>query len=261
MTTDRLSALPAGLLLHVLLHLPDLKTLYAGTLASPRLWAIFHQNSDQVFWSIVNSTSVGLIGPIVLYIKVRAPGSQDDIELLTSADVEAIDRARALPSWSPLPHDEKLFHLVAQAVRIHDLVSWVLRTKLDYLTTLTYYKVENSDPFSHHNHLFPRPALQTIPTPAHLEDPSWVEETRAVRAVWLLAAAWRSGRCSEHDVATGALFPDHERRSIAPTARELRRSILSCSTLQNRDPSTSSLETTTADHTETDSGDLSVLEC
>jgi hypothetical protein len=85
-----------------------------------------------------------------------------------------------------------MFRTLAQATRIHDLAHFILRSKLDNLPSLRYERL--ADPCFTYNHR--RLSQQTpegilMKVPSRLSDPSWIEENRAVRALWLLAIRCR----------------------------------------------------------------------
>lgn len=115
---------------------------------------------------------------------------------LASEHVEAIIKdistgVKTRP-WSSISIST-LFHTAAQAVRIQDVAFYILRGKLDYLGKLKFEKL--ADP----RYRYKRPYIPAQPSPpgkimevaVPLSNPSWVEETRAIRVPWLLAAGWR----------------------------------------------------------------------
>jgi hypothetical protein len=130
-----------------------------------------------------------------------------------------------------------IFHTIAQAVRIHDIVFSILQCKLDYFGTLKFEKL--ADP----RYKYDRPYNATIHNPkgvpmdVHLplRNPSWAEETRAIRVLWLLAAGWRASRYLEDsdETTVGDIsscqqeFLSLEDQLIRDSALELTQSMLS----------------------------------
>ncbi|KAG9941080.1 hypothetical protein KCU85_g9724, partial [Aureobasidium melanogenum] len=197
--SDLFSTLPAPLSLYILLELPDLKALYSAILSSPHLWAVFRLDARRIFRTIIaRSLPEGLVTPVLVYMLTREHLTRshnstsltlqqlrmviDDVVFATTAD-----------PWSKI-NTHTIFHTVAQAVRIHDLAFFILRSKLDYFGTLKFEKL--ADP----KYRYKRPYIAAIRNPGGtpmdvkmpLSDPSWAEETRAVRVLWLLAAGWRA---------------------------------------------------------------------
>ena len=147
MTRDFLSALPAPLPLYILLELPDLKALYAAILSSPHLLAVFRLNACLLFKTIIRRTlSDDEAKPMLLYMRMYAAENViliddsvrgfglDDLRL--DADTgSTLDAAlRDMPA-------AVVFSTIAQANRIYDLAYVILRSKLDYLTTLRYARL------------------------------------------------------------------------------------------------------------------------
>lgn len=197
---DLFSALPAPLPLHILLKLPDLKALYAAILSSPQLNAVFRLNARNIFKTIVaRSLPDELASPILTYMLLRERLATDDtFTELTSEQLHAtINDAfnfAGTNSW-PDVSNWTIFHTIAQAVRIHDIAFFILRSKLDYLGTLKFEKLANP------RYRYKRPYSATqipegVPLDVHmpLSDPRWMEETRAIRVLWLLAAGWRASQ-------------------------------------------------------------------
>jgi hypothetical protein len=196
---DFLSQLPAPLPLYILLELPDLKALYVAILSSPCLYTVFCQNAHTIFARIVErSSTLELVRPIMIYM-----------HLLNNLYHAGRDEASSTIQWTELENavtstdfetftcknvpTAVIFHMVAQAVRIHDVAYFVIRSKLDYLTTLPFQKLANPQdrytwPFREGAFDFPGAPLRI---PNHLRDPSWVEESRVIRVLWVLCASWR----------------------------------------------------------------------
>jgi hypothetical protein len=130
-----------------------------------------------------------------------------------------------------------IFHTMAQAVRIHDIAFSILRCKLDYFGTLKFKKL--ADP----RYKYDRPYNATIHNPKGvpmdvnlpLSNPSWAEETRAIRVLWLLAAGWRASKYLKDSDATTVEdisrcqqeFLSFEDQLIRDSALELTQSMLS----------------------------------
>jgi hypothetical protein len=205
---DLLSTLPTELLLQILLSLSDLKALYAAILSSPHFNAVFRLNAHLVFRTVVfRSLPDGLVSPVLVYMLLRENLATKPSIILTSAQFKATVKdlltAAETRSWHEVS-TRTIFHTIAQAVRIHDIAFSILRCKLDYLGTLKFEKL--ADP----RYRYDRPYIATIHNPkgvpmdVHLplSNPSWAEETRAIRVLWLLAAGWRASRYLEDSDAT-----------------------------------------------------------
>jgi hypothetical protein len=125
--TESLPMLPTPLLLQILSSLPDLKALYAAILASPNVSAVFQLNAHLIFRTVIaRSLPDELVSPVLVYISLRERlAARNASTSLSSEHVEAIIKdvstvTRTRP-WSSIS-TSTLFHTVAQAVRIHDIV-------------------------------------------------------------------------------------------------------------------------------------------
>jgi hypothetical protein len=146
---------------------------------------------------------------------------------------DAVETAATDP-WSHVSH-RTIFHTVAQAVRIHDIAFSVLRSKLDYFDTLVFEKLVNPK-FEYRGPYTPRYDIEAVPMDIQrpLSDPSWAEETRAIRILWLLAAGWRASQVMmilPNDALEDLTQPQRalislEDKSMMVLAVELARSIL-----------------------------------
>jgi hypothetical protein len=210
MMPDLLSTLPTELLLHILLSLSDLKALYAAILSSPHLHAVFRLNAHLVFRTAISrSLPDDLASPVLVYMLLRERLAVKDICAgLTfeqfRATVKDVTTAAETRPWHEISI-RTIFHTIAQAIRIHDIAFSILRCKLDYFGTLKFEKLADSQ------YRYDRPYNATIHNPkgvpmdVHLplSNPSWAEETRAIRLLWLLAAGWRaSGYVGDSDEIT-----------------------------------------------------------
>lgn len=213
-----LSFLPEPLTLYILLELTDLKALYAAILASPHVNAVFRLNARRIFETVLARTlpdeldasrrqykSIGgriiqdaLTSPVLSYMLLRERLATS-AEILTSEQMLAtIDDVVATALTDPWSHisTRTVFHTVAQAVRIHDVAFAILRSKLDYFGTLKFERLADPKcryrrPYDPAHHNFEGAFLEAkIP----LSNPSWAEETRIVRVLWLLAAGWRASQ-------------------------------------------------------------------
>lgn len=134
---DLFSRLPAELSLQTLMQLPDLKALYCAILSSPHLYAVFCLESHCIFEEVMQRCmSEEMLAPLVLYMRVMhaCHHSQCSWQELKTAAASTQD------IWRDMPR-AVIFHTIAQAVRICDLAYFVLRSKLDYLGTLTCEKL------------------------------------------------------------------------------------------------------------------------
>jgi hypothetical protein len=210
---DLIGQLPASLPLSILLQLCDLKSLYAAVLSSPRLLAAFQRSAHLVFQTIVRRTmSDEQIKLILSYMcasrSQRNKGhgkTNTEVRFDSSAsnDDELDAELTAMPSTI-------IFHTVAQAVRIDDLAFHLLRSKLDYLPTLHYEKL--ADPKFRFVPNIPMsrqmPEGTNLAVPSRLRDPSWIEQSRAMRALWLLATRCRTPQNLEPaDILASEEFP------------------------------------------------------
>ena len=146
---DFLSHLPAPLPLYILLELPDLKALYAAILSSPCVYAVFCQHAHAIFATITErSSTLELARPVMIYMHLlqsryhadhdAAPSTVQWTELEQA--VASIDFEQFACENVPMP---VIYHTIAQAVRIHDVANLIIRSKLDYLTTLTFQRLAN----------------------------------------------------------------------------------------------------------------------
>lgn len=239
--SDLFSTLPAPLSLYILLELPDIKALYSAILSSPHLWAVFRLDARRIFRTIIaRSLPEGLVTPMLIYMLTREhlTRSHDSTSLTLQRLRMVIDDvvfATTADPWSKI-NTHTIFHTVAQAVRIHDLAFFILRSKLDYFGTLKFEKL--ADP----KYRYKRPYIAAIRNPEGtpmdvkmpLSDPSWAEETRAVRVLWLLAAGWRASHITttsseddtEYLMGPQLAFLKHEPRWTMNLAIEIAQSIL-----------------------------------
>ncbi|KAH0238098.1 hypothetical protein KCV06_g692, partial [Aureobasidium melanogenum] len=139
--SDLFSTLPAPLSLYILLALSDFKALYAAILSSPHLWAVFRLDARQIFRTIVaRSLPEGLVTPLLTYMLSREHLTRNHHSTSLTLQqlqlvIDDIVSATTTDPWPTFPTGT-IFHTVAQAVRIHDLAFFILRSKLDYLGTL-----------------------------------------------------------------------------------------------------------------------------
>ena len=146
---DHLSQLPAPLPLYILLELPDLKALYAAILSSPCLYAVFRLHAHTIFAKIVErSSTLELVRPIMIYMHLLQQRYHTDHDEASST-IQWAELERTIASMDFVDYTCKdvptpvIFHMVAQAVRIHDVAYSIIRSKLDYLNTLTFQKLAN----------------------------------------------------------------------------------------------------------------------
>ncbi|KER00923.1 hypothetical protein AUEXF2481DRAFT_35179 [Aureobasidium subglaciale EXF-2481] len=193
------SILPAPLTLFILLELPSLKALYAAILASPHLNAVFRSNAQRVFRTVIaQSLSDELVSPVLIYMLLRERLVTSGISRTFTIEqlqnmADDLIAAATTDQW-PKIAVATIFHTVAQAVRVHDIASFILRSKLDCLGTLRFERLANPRYRYRGPHSLNDPDPQGVPIEIHLplSDPSWEEETRAIRVLWLLAACWRA---------------------------------------------------------------------
>lgn len=140
---DLLSDFPAPLPLLILLRLPDLKALYAAILASPNIYAASYENAQEVYVAIAcQSIRSRPSMPLLIYIRLMCKHYQESYEpAVTGTTWNKLKDTTLQPENiydinrynTPVA---VIFHLVAQAVRIHDMACYILRSKLDYLVKL-----------------------------------------------------------------------------------------------------------------------------
>ena len=226
-----LSFLTEPLTLYILLELTDLKALYAVILASPHVNAVFRLNARRIFETVLARTLPDeldalrrqhkifcgrkirheLISPVLSYMLLRERLATS-AEILTSEQMLAtIDDVVATALTDPWSHTSTrtVFHIVAQAARIHDVAFAILRSKLDYFGTLKFERLADPKcrykrPYDPAYHNFEGAVLE-VQMP--LSDPSWAEETRIIRVLWLLAAGWRA---SQHITSS----PSHQKGAM-----------------------------------------------
>lgn len=207
MAGDLFATLPAPLPLYILLELPDVKALYAAVLSSPHLLAVFRLNACLLFRKIIRrNLSDDETQPILLYMRLYAanPGRHLDglVQQCKSDDFSLdVNSNETLDVVLKGMSTAVVFRTIAQAVRIYDLARVILRSKLDYLTTLRYARLADLS-FRYHRGTSPssqRPESVPLGIPARLQDPSWIEENRVVRALWLLAIRCQGSKAVELD--------------------------------------------------------------
>lgn len=209
---DFFADLPAPLPLYILLELTDIKALYAALLASPDLYAVFQLNAPSIFEKIAErSCTAELVRPIMTYMhmlenRFRGVHTIDWTELATTASSMHLTGFTCKSTPNPV-----IFHMVAQAVRIHDVAYSIIRSKLDYLSTCEFQKLADPQqryrrPFQAHLYDFRGVPLHI---PRRLRDPSWMEESRVIQILWVLCVSWRMAQTSI--AASGGLPEIRER--------------------------------------------------
>ncbi|THY22402.1 hypothetical protein D6D01_06309 [Aureobasidium pullulans] len=189
---DFFASLPAPLPLYILLDLPDLKALYAAILSSPHLSAVFHLNARLIFTTIIRRTMPDdLVTPLTMYMRLHQHS-----KTTTSSTSGSLEATMLVDDANPYTWDDispaTFFQAIAQYVKIYDLAYSTLRLKLDYLATLQFEKLANlPHKFIHKSMAKQNPESVPLNVPARFQDPSWVEESRAVRALWFLTLGWR----------------------------------------------------------------------
>jgi len=202
MSRDLFSALPAPLPLYILLELPDLKALYAAILASPHLLAVFRLDACLLFKTILRRTLPNdEAKPMLLYMRLceakTGIHTDESVREFETQDLRLdADGGSTLDAVLRDMPTVIVFRTIAQAVRIYDLAHIILRAKLDYLTTLRYARLADTGFRYDRDIPTSRQKPQGVPLeiPSRLKDPSWIEENRAVRALWLLAIRCQSSR-------------------------------------------------------------------
>jgi hypothetical protein len=233
------SVLPAPLTLYILLELPDLKALYAAILASPHVNAVFRLDSRRIFKRVVARTlPAELVSPVLLYMLLRerlvTKTGDMTMEQMQATIDDAVETAATDP-WPQISH-RTIFHTVAQAVRIHDIAFSILRSKLDYFDTLVFERLVDPKFEYRGPYTGPRDDIKAVPMNIQhpLSNPSWAEETRAIRVLWLLAAGWRASQVMvtlSNDALESLTQPQQalvslEDKSMMALAIELARSML-----------------------------------
>jgi hypothetical protein len=233
------SVLPAPLTLYILLELPDLKALYAAILASPHVNAVFRLNSRRIFEKVIARTlQAELVSPVLLYMLLRerlvTKTEAMTIEQMQATIDDVVETAATDP-WPQISH-RTIFHTAAQAVRIHDIAFSILRSKLDYFDTLVFERLVDPRFEYRGPYTTPRDDIKAVPMDIQhpLSNPSWAEETRAIRILWLLAAGWRASQVMvalPNDALESLTQPQQalvslENKSMMDLAVELARSML-----------------------------------
>lgn len=189
---DFFASLPAPLPLYILLDLTDLKALHAAILSSPDLYAVFHLDASLIFSTIVRRTMPDdLVTPMTMYMRLH-----QHRKTTTSSTFETLEATMLVDDANRYHWDDispaTFFQAISQYVRIHDLAYSILRSKLDYLATLQFEKLANlPHKYIHKSMAKQNPKSVALDVPARFQDPSWVEENRAVRALWFLTLGWR----------------------------------------------------------------------
>jgi hypothetical protein len=204
---DHISRLPAPLPLYILLELSDLKALYAAILSSPHLYATFRLNAHHIFGTIARGTLAPEINTAIqTYIHLHEnlfgqpdQGLQQTLqERLQTAVQDHTDYSSVRYSASTV------FHVLAQAVRLHDIGVSILKSKLEYLTTLRPQKL--ADPefrYRRETVMEQRPHGTELILPDILRELSWPEENRMLWALWVLdIARLASDRLSNYSCRT-----------------------------------------------------------
>jgi hypothetical protein len=210
MPRDLFSTFPAPLPLFILLELPDRKALHAAILASPNLLAVFRLHACLLFKTIVRRTLPDdHLEPMLSYMLLHKAFHDESLDesRLTLEKGDLKSGTGTIGSLEFVLEDmptSVVFHTLAQATRIHDLAFFILRSKLDYLPSLRYERL--ADPCFTYNH---RRQSQTpegilMDVPSRLSDPSWIEENRTVRALWLLAVKCQGSKPFSSDGQSSA---------------------------------------------------------
>ncbi|THZ10373.1 hypothetical protein D6C91_09720 [Aureobasidium pullulans] len=189
---DFFASLPAPLPLYILLDLTDLKALYAAILSSPHLYTVFHLDAGLVFSTIVGRTMPDeLVTPMIMYMRLHQRSKPTASTTFKNLEATMLVDDANRYTWDDIS-PATFFQAIAQYVRIHDLAYSVLRSKLDYLATLQFEKLANlPHKYIHKSMAKQNPESVALDVPARFQDPSWVEENRAVRALWFLTLGWR----------------------------------------------------------------------
>ncbi|THW90182.1 hypothetical protein D6D15_04760 [Aureobasidium pullulans] len=189
---DFFASLSAPLPLYILLNLSDLKALYAATLSSPHLYAVFHLDAGLIFSTIVRRTMPDeLVTPMIMYMRLHQRSKPTASTTFKNLEATMLVDDANRYTWDDIS-PATFFQAISQHVRIHDLAYSVLRSKLDYLATLQFEKLANiPHKYIHKSMAKQNPESVALDVPARFQDPSWVEENRAVRALWFLTLGWR----------------------------------------------------------------------
>jgi hypothetical protein len=116
--------LPAPLPLYILSELYDLKALYAAMLSSPHLYATFRLNSHHLFDTVARRSLAPEINTVIqIYIHLHEnlyekPG-QDPQQTLQERLQTALQDHTEYSSVNTAA--ATMFHVLAQAVRLHDI--------------------------------------------------------------------------------------------------------------------------------------------
>jgi hypothetical protein len=188
-----------------------MKALHTAILASPHLLAVFRLDAYLLYQAIVSRTLPDdHIVAIMSYLRLHKAildGFFDGFRLALEKD-DLKSGTGTIGSLEVVLRDiptSVMFRTLPQATRIHDLAHFILRSKLDYLPSLRYERL--ADPCFTYNQR--RPSQQTpegilMEVLSHLSDPRWIEENRAVRALWLLAIRCRDSGSFSPDGQSGA---------------------------------------------------------
>ncbi|THX93143.1 hypothetical protein D6D03_10192 [Aureobasidium pullulans] len=189
---DFIASLPAPLPLYILLDLTDLKALHAAILSSPDLYAVFHLDASLIFSTIVRRTMPDeLVTPMIMYMRLHQRSKPTASTTFKNLEATMLVDDANRYTWDDIS-PATFFQAISQYVRIHDLAYSVLGSKLDYLATLQFEKLANiPHKYIHKSMAKQNPESVALDVPARFQDPSWVEESRAVRALWFLTLGWR----------------------------------------------------------------------
>ncbi|KEQ90361.1 hypothetical protein AUEXF2481DRAFT_572403 [Aureobasidium subglaciale EXF-2481] len=178
---------------------------------------VFNLNAQLIFRTIIfRSLPDELASPVLIYMSLRERlATRNHSDNLTPEILQAmIDDFVVAGKTTPWPNVSTwtIFHTIAQAVRIHDIAFSILRSKLDYFSTLQFEKL--ADPPRYRCYTPYDTTLQNperVPYDVHipLSNPSWTEETRAIRVLWLMAAGWQASlrsSCCDTDTVSGLIW-------------------------------------------------------
>jgi hypothetical protein len=190
---DYISQLPAPLPLCILLELPDLKALYAAILSSLHLYATFRLNAHHIFSTVARRAMADEINTaiqihIYLHKYLHEESAQDLRQTLQGGLRTALQNHTGYSSSKSSA--ETIFRVLAQTIRLHDIGVCILKSKLEYLTTLQLQKLADPE-FRYRREIVTsqHPQGTTLAIPTSLRGPSWTEENRILWALWILSIA------------------------------------------------------------------------
>lgn len=191
--SDPFRKLPAPILLSTMKLIPTLPSLYNLTKASGAAADMFEELPAEIVGAVIRPLPEEL-QRIICAVALTLSGKRADSEANSEGPAPSSDSARGLLSVEikmkdPIPRDIPLSSvkiLVDCACQIYQLAAAFLDCHIKRFNAIEPQHLENRshrfskmDPFKN----YPKGRAYT---PSNIDAPSWVEEYRVVRALWLL---------------------------------------------------------------------------